>query len=408
MTTTISQLLHGSFITAVNLGLETTADQKNYTALTFAVGALVGAHQSGNADLNNMVAEVIHQSLLLLQSNHKQAGRDSYDVSSKAVAVLAMSIASLNNKCVKAEPQTQVPVTTSPTPSAFTSNLDEIFLDDLFKVCQAVIAEQLGVAAREIKRDSHFVADLGADSLDAIELTMAFEDEFDIEIPDEKAEKMHTVGEAFSYVRALIGNGTLGLDKIRKVVNLRKSQRNWLVHFPTRPVEHAPTVMSNLATVEAKPQEKVGVWPKFTLGSIQPDRIQGPVAVDDVKKPCITPVVATKPQGLADAMGLKGTRQQIGLSAGKPTVENGRLYVNIRKHPQGISQPMGKRKVTRLEKVKTQAGELIRVGVGDGTKGWSFLLNDGAPSFLDFIVNGEKGQKVGIEAAVAYWKRHNP
>ena len=60
--------------------------------------------------------------------------------------------------------------------------------------------EQLGVEADQVKPEAQFVNDLGADSLDTVELIMALEEEFDIEIPDEKAEKIKTVGEAIDYI----------------------------------------------------------------------------------------------------------------------------------------------------------------------------------------------------------------
>ena len=63
-----------------------------------------------------------------------------------------------------------------------------------------IIVEQLGVEADQVKPEAQFVNDLGADSLDTVELIMALEEEFDIEIPDEKAEKIKTVGEAISYI----------------------------------------------------------------------------------------------------------------------------------------------------------------------------------------------------------------
>jgi acyl carrier protein len=63
-----------------------------------------------------------------------------------------------------------------------------------------IVAEQLGVAETEIKNESSFVDDLGADSLDTVELVMALEEEFETEIPDEEAEKITTVQQAIDYV----------------------------------------------------------------------------------------------------------------------------------------------------------------------------------------------------------------
>ena len=63
-----------------------------------------------------------------------------------------------------------------------------------------IIIEQLGVEADQVKPEAQFVNDLGADSLDTVELIMALEEEFDVEIPDEKAEKIKTVGEAIEYI----------------------------------------------------------------------------------------------------------------------------------------------------------------------------------------------------------------
>ena len=65
-----------------------------------------------------------------------------------------------------------------------------------------IIVEQLGVDEAEVTPTAHFVDDLGADSLDIVELVMAFEEAFEIEIPDEDAEKMQTVKEAVEYVQA--------------------------------------------------------------------------------------------------------------------------------------------------------------------------------------------------------------
>ena len=65
-----------------------------------------------------------------------------------------------------------------------------------------IIVEQLGVEEDQITSDASFIDDLGADSLDTVELVMAFEEEFDIEIPDEDAEKIRTVGDVIKYLNA--------------------------------------------------------------------------------------------------------------------------------------------------------------------------------------------------------------
>ena len=65
---------------------------------------------------------------------------------------------------------------------------------------KAIIAEQLGIKVDEIKQDASFVDDLGADSLDTVELVMALEEEFETEIPEEEAEKITTVQKAIDYV----------------------------------------------------------------------------------------------------------------------------------------------------------------------------------------------------------------
>jgi len=65
---------------------------------------------------------------------------------------------------------------------------------------KSVIAEQLGVKPEEVTDNAKFVDDLGADSLDTVELVMALEEEYGVEIPDEDAEKLTTVGEAIKYI----------------------------------------------------------------------------------------------------------------------------------------------------------------------------------------------------------------
>ena len=65
-----------------------------------------------------------------------------------------------------------------------------------------IVAEQMGVDRSEITRETSFVNDLNADSLDTVELVMEFEDEFELSIPDEEAEKIQTVGQAVDYIKA--------------------------------------------------------------------------------------------------------------------------------------------------------------------------------------------------------------
>jgi len=69
-----------------------------------------------------------------------------------------------------------------------------------FEQVKKIVKEQLGVEEEEIQMSSTFVDDLGADSLDIVELIMAFEEEFNIEIPDEKAEKIKTVEDVVKYI----------------------------------------------------------------------------------------------------------------------------------------------------------------------------------------------------------------
>ncbi len=65
---------------------------------------------------------------------------------------------------------------------------------------KSIIADQLGVGEEEIKPESSFIEDLGADSLDIVELVMAMEEEFEVEIPDEEAENIKSVGDAINYI----------------------------------------------------------------------------------------------------------------------------------------------------------------------------------------------------------------
>jgi acyl carrier protein len=71
---------------------------------------------------------------------------------------------------------------------------------DIMEKVKKIIVDQLGVEEDKVKEDSSFIDDLGADSLDIVELIMAFEEEFDIEISDEEAEKIKVVGDVIRYL----------------------------------------------------------------------------------------------------------------------------------------------------------------------------------------------------------------
>ena len=68
-----------------------------------------------------------------------------------------------------------------------------------------IIIEKLGVSEDQVQGNAHFINDLGADSLDTVELVMAFEEEFSVEIPDEEAQKIDTVGNAVKYLKEKVG-----------------------------------------------------------------------------------------------------------------------------------------------------------------------------------------------------------
>ena len=73
-------------------------------------------------------------------------------------------------------------------------------MSDIAKRVKEIVAEQLGVEEAQVLTESSFMDDLGADSLDTVELVMALEEEFDLEIPDEDAEKIQTVNDAIEYI----------------------------------------------------------------------------------------------------------------------------------------------------------------------------------------------------------------
>lgn len=73
--------------------------------------------------------------------------------------------------------------------------------EEIFDKVKAIIVEQLGVSETSVTMEASFIDDLGADSLDIVELVMALEEEFDIEIPDADAEKVVTVGDVVDYIK---------------------------------------------------------------------------------------------------------------------------------------------------------------------------------------------------------------
>jgi len=79
-------------------------------------------------------------------------------------------------------------------------SVDDIDVQAIENKIIEIISEQVGVDKSEIKRETSFINDLNADSLDTVELVMEFEDEFDMSIPDEDAEKIQTVGAAIDYI----------------------------------------------------------------------------------------------------------------------------------------------------------------------------------------------------------------
>ena len=77
--------------------------------------------------------------------------------------------------------------------------------DEILAKLKALVIDRLNVEEEQIKPDASFVDDLGADSLDSVELIMGSEEEFDVEIPDEDAEKLRNVGNALAYVKQKLG-----------------------------------------------------------------------------------------------------------------------------------------------------------------------------------------------------------
>ncbi len=74
-------------------------------------------------------------------------------------------------------------------------------MSDIAERVKKIVVEHLGVEESKVKEEASFIDDLGADSLDTVELVMAFEEEFSVEIPDDAAEKIQTVGDAISFIK---------------------------------------------------------------------------------------------------------------------------------------------------------------------------------------------------------------
>ncbi len=97
--------------------------------------------------------------------------------------------------------QTNLNFCNIPDPNSATFFLKEGYMSVEERI-QKIVCEQLGVSQEEAKLEASFVDDLGADSLDTVELVMAFEEEFEIEIPDEEAEEIATIKNAIDYINS--------------------------------------------------------------------------------------------------------------------------------------------------------------------------------------------------------------
>ena len=98
-------------------------------------------------------------------------------------------------------------------------------MSDIAERVKKIVVEHLGVDEAQVKEDAKFIDDLGADSLDTVELVMAFEEEFGIEIPDDAAEKILTVGDAIGFIKSNAKSVTRLLRAARKADD-EASRRN--------------------------------------------------------------------------------------------------------------------------------------------------------------------------------------
>eukprot|EP00825_Cyclidium_porcatum_P034871 TRINITY_DN365_c0_g1_i2.p1 TRINITY_DN365_c0_g1~~TRINITY_DN365_c0_g1_i2.p1 ORF type:complete len:161 (-),score=8.74 TRINITY_DN365_c0_g1_i2:87-569(-) len=111
-------------------------------------------------------------------------------------------------------------------------------MDNIVERVKKIVAEQLGVNEADIKNESSFVDDLGADSLDTVELVMALEEEFECEIPDDQAEKITTVQQAVDYILAGKKQAISGLNQARPALRAGLATFAFGAHLGTSQSRH--------------------------------------------------------------------------------------------------------------------------------------------------------------------------